>query len=140
MHNKKERAQSTMGLVESNTALFTNPMESKDTLDEYYRVFKAQVDTIKAHSGNPGYHGAVYCEHCKALAISKGYNTKEMLDAVGNAEIKKMKTEALKLSTGAYLGCISLSNYGQRTIQSGKNPCTKPFLRRNNNTCATCWP
>ena len=41
MHNKKERAQSTMGLVKSYTALFTTPMESKDTLDKYYCVFKA---------------------------------------------------------------------------------------------------
>ena len=46
IHNKKERAQSTMALVESDPALFTNLMESKDTLDEYYRVFKAQADTI----------------------------------------------------------------------------------------------
>ena len=73
-----------MGLVESDAALFTNPMESKDTLDKYYRVFKAQVDTTKAHGGNPGYHDAVYCEHYKALTISKGYDTKEKLDAVGD--------------------------------------------------------
>ena len=49
-----------MGLVESDAALFTNPMESKDTLDKYYRIFKGQVDTIEAHSGNPGYHSTVY--------------------------------------------------------------------------------
>ena len=36
MHNKKERAQSTIGLVESDTTLFNNPVGSKDTLDEYY--------------------------------------------------------------------------------------------------------
>ena len=36
MQNKKERAQSTMGLVESNAALYTPTMESKDTFDEYY--------------------------------------------------------------------------------------------------------
>ena len=62
-------------------------MESKDTLDEYYRVFKAQVDTIEAHGGTPGYHGAVYREHYEALTISKGYDPKEKLDAVGDAEV-----------------------------------------------------
>ena len=56
MHNKKEKAQSTMGLVESNTALYTTLMKGSNTLDEYYCVFKAQIDTIKAHSDNPGYH------------------------------------------------------------------------------------
>ena len=34
MHNKRERARSTMGLVESDADLFTNPIDSKDTLDE----------------------------------------------------------------------------------------------------------
>ena len=77
MHNKKERPQSTMGLVESDAALFTNPMESKDTLYKYYRVFKAQVNTIEAHDSNLGYQGVVYCEHYEALTISKGYDTKE---------------------------------------------------------------
>ena len=33
IHNKEERAQSTMGLVKIDAALFTNPMESKDTLN-----------------------------------------------------------------------------------------------------------
>ena len=124
MHNKKKRAQSTVGLIESNTALFTNQMESKDTLDEYYRVFKGQVDTIKVHGGNPGYHGAVYCKHYEALKIRKGYNTKEKLDAVGNAEIKRMKPEALKLSTGAYLGCLFLMT------ADGRYKPVKKFLRK----------
>ena len=94
-----------MGLVKSDLALFTNPMDSNDTLDKYYRVFKAQVNTIEAHGGNPGYHGVVYCEHYEALTIGKDYDSKEKLDAVEDAEIKKMKSEALKSSTGAYLSC-----------------------------------
>ena len=36
MHNKKERAQSTMGLVESDAALYTMIMMGNQTLDEYY--------------------------------------------------------------------------------------------------------
>ena len=47
-----EQTQSTMGLVKSNTALFTTLMEPKDTLDENYHVFKAQVGM----TGNSGYH------------------------------------------------------------------------------------
>ena len=91
-----------MGLVESDAALFTNPMESKDTLNEYYYVLKVQVDTIEAHVGNPGYHNVVYREHYEALTISKGYDTKEKLDVVGDTEVNKLKLEALKTSTGAY--------------------------------------
>ena len=36
-----------MGLVKSNVALFMTMMNSKDTLNEYSQVFKAQVNTIK---------------------------------------------------------------------------------------------
>ena len=75
MHNKQEQAQSTMGLVESNVALFTTLKEPNDTLNAY-NVFKAQVDTIKAHSGNLRYHGAVYHGHYTVITVSKGYTTK----------------------------------------------------------------
>ena len=108
MHNKKERAHNTMGLVENDVAMFTMPMESNDTLDDYYGVFKAQVDTIKAHGNNPGYHGVVYHEHYKVITVSKGYDTKEKLDAVEDVDIKRMKSEAMKSSTGAYLRYLFL--------------------------------
>ena len=49
MHNKTERVQSNIGLVRNNTALYTTTIDSEDTLDKYYRVFKAQVNMIKAH-------------------------------------------------------------------------------------------
>ena len=92
-----------MGLVKSNMALFTTPMETKDTLNKHYRVFKAQVDTIKAYGGNPGYHDAIYCEHYNVLTKNRRHNTKAKLDAVEDAEVKTMKAEALKSSAGAYL-------------------------------------
>lgn len=56
MHNKKKQAQSIMGVYERNMALFTLPMKPKDRLDEYYWVFKAQVNTIKSYGNNPVYH------------------------------------------------------------------------------------
>jgi hypothetical protein len=46
-------------------------MDSKDTIDEYYRVFKAQVNMIWVHGGNPGYHGAPYQEHYDTYVKSK---------------------------------------------------------------------
>ena len=89
-------------------------MDLKDTLDEYYRVFKAQVDIVEAHGGNPGYHGAVYREHYEALTASKGCDTKEKLDSVDETELNKMKSVALKSSAGAYLGCVFLVMAGRR--------------------------
>ena len=95
-----------MGLVESNAVLFTASMETKDTLDEYYCVFKAQVDTTEAHSSSPWYHGVVDRIHCKATTVNKGHNTAEKLAVVGDTDIQKMRAEALKSSAGAYLRCF----------------------------------
>jgi hypothetical protein len=81
-------------------------VETNDTFNEYYCVFKGQVDTIEAHGGNPGYHGALYQEHYETLTKSIGYDTKAKLDAVGDAEFKKLKAEALMSSAGAYLGYL----------------------------------
>ena len=73
-----------MGLVESNVALFTTQTDPKDTLDEYYCVFKEQVDTIEAHGNNPQYHGTVYHKHYEEITVSKGYNTKMKMGAMGD--------------------------------------------------------
>ena len=47
--NKKERKESAMTIVESDVELCTINQGSGESLDEYYRIFKAQVDTIDAH-------------------------------------------------------------------------------------------
>ena len=52
-----------MGLLESDSVLYTTTTDSKDTLDDYYVVFKAQLGTIEAHGGNPGYHRTLQCRH-----------------------------------------------------------------------------
>ena len=101
MYNKKERAQSTMSLMESDTVLYTTIMKGSNMLDEYYRVFKAQVDTIKAHGGNSGYQLALTQEHMEVYIVKKGFDTpKKQKSVKGN--LKKMKTDTLKSSKGAY--------------------------------------
>ena len=66
-----------MGFVESNAALYTTIMKSGNILDEYYCVFKAQINTIKANGGDPGYHLALAQEHLEAQLVSKGFDTPE---------------------------------------------------------------
>ena len=139
IHNKKDPAQSTMGLFERDMALCITPMKTKHTLDNYYCVFKAQVDTSKAHGSNPGYHGAVYCDHYETLTVGKGYNTKVKLDAVGDTEEKKMRAKALKSSAGAYLRCLFLM-MANKMYKPVKSSYTRLSLRKNNNTRVMCWP
>ena len=77
LRTKRKRAQSTMGLVESDAALYITRMNGADTLDKHYRVFKAWVDTIKVHSGNTGYRGPLAQEHLDAYMVKKVYDLPE---------------------------------------------------------------
>ena len=75
-HNKKERKESVMTIVESDVELYTIHQGSGESLDEYYKVFKAQVDAIDAHGGNAGYHPVGYALHLAAF-LKKEDTTKE---------------------------------------------------------------
>ena len=71
-HNKKERKESVVTIVASDVELYTIHQGSEESLDEYYKVFKAQIDTIDEHRGNAGYHPVVYALHLAALLQKKG--------------------------------------------------------------------
>ena len=63
--------------VENNAALYTTIMMGLNTLNEYYRVFKTQIDAIEAHDGNPGYHLVLAQEHLEAYMENKELDTRE---------------------------------------------------------------
>ena len=87
--NKKERKESVMIIMESNVEIYTIHQGSRESLDEYYKVFKAQVDTIDAHGGNSGYHPVVYALHLAALLEKKSI-AKEDYDAKKEVEKKAL--------------------------------------------------
>ena len=78
-HNKKECKESVMTIMESNVDLFTTVQDQDQDLDDYNKVFKAQVDPIDTHGGNAGYHPVVYWLHLAALQIKKGINYRHRL-------------------------------------------------------------
>ena len=80
-HNKKERKESVMAIVESDLELYTIAHDPGESLDEYYKAFLAQVDTIDAHGGNAGYHLAIYSAH-KEAKLQKMGKTREECDAM----------------------------------------------------------
>ena len=106
-HNKKERKESVMTTVESDVELFTIVQEQGQDLDDYYKVFKAQVDTIDAHGGNAGYHPVVYMLHLAALIKIKKI-TNDAYQAMTRELQKPLEAEAMKSSKGAYLACLFL--------------------------------
>ena len=87
--------------------LFTIVQEPGQDLDDYYKVFKAQVDTIDAHGGNAGHHPVVYMLHLAALLKVKeiSSNVYKVMDTEGQ---KPLQAEAMKTSKGAYLACLFL--------------------------------
>ena len=109
-HNKKEQKEGVMTIVESNIELFTITQEPGQTLDDYYKVVKTQVDMIDAHDGNAGNHSFVYQLHLAALLKEKVKPNDDYIymlarDPKGRAAIQ---TAALKSSKGAYLACLFL--------------------------------
>ena len=97
-----------MGLMESYATLCTIIMNGNNTPDKHSCVFKAQLDTTKAHGGNPGYHPALVQEHLEAQLVSKGYDTPEKQKTVVGNNLQTLKTASLKSAKGAYLGCLFL--------------------------------
>ena len=64
------------------------------------------------------------------ITVSKGYNTKANLEAVRDAKVKEMKAEALKLSAGAYLGCLFLMMANERYKPAKKFLCEAFFAEK----------
>ena len=81
-----------MTTVESDVELFTIVQEPGQDLDNYYKVFKAQVDTINAHGGNAGYHPVVYMLHLAALLKAKKI-TNEAFQAM-EKELQKSRSHS----------------------------------------------
>ena len=70
-HDKKERRHRTMAYVEDDFKMYTTTQRSDETLDDYYKAFKAQGDIINAHGGRAGFHQALFQEHLAKLIVEK---------------------------------------------------------------------
>ena len=55
-HNMKETMQGTMALVGCHSDLYTTVQEKGKSLEDYYKVFIAQKDTVNTHGGEAGRH------------------------------------------------------------------------------------
>ena len=104
-HNKKERKESVMAIVESDLELYTIAQDPGESLDEYYKVFLAQVDTIDAHGGNAGYHPVIYTAHMETTLQKKG-KTRDEYDAMDEESRTAIQSEVIKAAKEAYLACL----------------------------------
>ena len=86
--------------MESNVELFTIHQAQGESLDKYYKVFKAQVDTIDVHGGNAGYHPVVFALHLRAI-LQKKEMTREAYDAMDEDGRKAIQSEVMKTAKEA---------------------------------------
>ena len=102
-------------------------------LDDYYKIFKAQVDTIDAHGGNAGYHPVVFALHLSAL-IKKRKMTREAYDAAMADSKMIMQGKAMKSAKEAYLACLFLTMADkERNGGGGGGGSRRP------SATTTCW-
>ena len=66
-HGKKVKKQGTMAKVEADLALMMCMQSKTQTLNEYAKIFNAQVEVINANGGQAGYNAELVEEHLKAL-------------------------------------------------------------------------
>ena len=126
-HNKKDRKESAMTIVESDVELYTIHQGPGESLDEYYMIFKAQVDTIDAHGCNAGYHPMVYALHLAAL-LKKEETTKEAYDAMNEETKKPIQSEAMKTAKEAYLACLFILMAGEERYGGVKTALGDNYL------------
>ena len=104
-HNKKERKESVMTIVESDVELYTIGQDPGESLDEYYKVFLAQVETIDAHGGNAGYHPVVFALHL-TTTLQKKETTREAYDAMDEDGRADIQSKTMKMAKETYLSCF----------------------------------
>ena len=65
--NKMDRKRSIMETVEADVDLYLGMQRTYQSTYEFYKTFTAQVYTINANRGSPGFHNDVYNKHMLAL-------------------------------------------------------------------------
>ena len=106
-HHKRERKQTVMEAVESDADLYLTSQGKAETIDDFYRVFTAQVETINAHGGQSGFHPAVFATHLAALRVSRGVDDTAMV-AMSSADKAELDGAAKTASCEEYLGSLFL--------------------------------
>lgn len=118
-----------MTIVESDVKLSTTVQERNQDLDDCYKVFKAQVDMIKVHGGNAGYHPVVYQLHLAALRKKKNI-ADDVWDTTLAEDKKPVTAEALKTSKQAYLACLFLLMADNKRYSKVKATLDNNYLLR----------
>ena len=77
-HHKRERKQAVMEAVESDADLYLASQGETDSINTFYKVFTAQVDTINAHGGQAGFQPSVFVKHLAALRVSRSIDDAAM--------------------------------------------------------------
>ena len=128
-HSKKVRKESVITIVKNNVEIFAITQGPGESLNDYCKVFRAQIDTIGAHGDNAGYHLVVYKQHLAALTKKKKTNSDD------NEELKPEDKRSCKRRQRrlprrpACLARMSLPDDGRRgALQRGQDGPTRKLL------------
>ena len=110
MHHISKWTQHTIGLVESNAALYTTLMNDLDIMDEHYVIskVKTQVNTIGACGGNSGYRQTLHYRHFNKSTESKWFNANKKLVAMSKGDMKSTTSKPRSASAGHIQLCLFL--------------------------------
>ena len=98
-----------MSLVGCHSDLYTTVQEKGESLEDYYKVFIGQKDTVNAHGGETGRHKELH--RLARQKIMKEMNVDEifMENANNQVAIDKIELEASTKSKEQFLTCLFIS-------------------------------
>ena len=109
--NKKDRKRSIMATMEADTDLYLGTQRLDQSMNEFYKTFTSQVDTINANGGSVGFHNGVYNKHMLDL-WDRDLVTANSLAAISPSEKTALENclqkEAMESSCEEYLACLFL--------------------------------
>ena len=108
-HGKKERKQSTMVKVKADLAMYATLQTDKQTLEDYARIYNAQVDVINANGGQAGYNAEIFNEHLQRILKEKGKDATWWRERTDDQR-KPILKDATKAACDEFLACLFLLN------------------------------
>ena len=93
--NKMDRKRSSMSTVEADADLYLGTKRPDQSMDNFYKTFTAQVETINANRGIVGFHNGVYNKHMLEL-WDRNLVTTNLLAAMSPAKKSSLENRIQK--------------------------------------------
>ena len=117
-----------MGKVEADMNLMSTIQGESQSLNDYIKLFKAQVDVINANGGRAGYNPELYQEHLQRIRSELSVRTQDEWQALTKERRRETSRAAEKAATEEYLACLLLHNTDRKRYGAVFNRLAEDYV------------